>query len=113
MPTDRKRSERIVIRSCLSLAMLAGCGGGPSQRELNNARAFEALLTAVSLQNERELERDAETIEQRHASGQLSDGNYQSLLEVISRARARDWSSAEKAAYHFRAQFGDGGAYFP
>ena len=89
-----------------------GCGGEPSRREVDNARAFEALLTAVSLKNEQQLERDARTIDERHASGELSDGKYRELGEIIGRARAKDWAGAEKRAYEFRAQFGDRGSFF-
>ncbi|MDR3620392.1 MAG: hypothetical protein P4L85_13660 [Paludisphaera borealis] len=91
---------------------LAGCGGEPTQREVQNARAFEALLTAVSLKNEKELERDAKLIKERHASGELSDGNHREIEKIIEKARAKDWAGAEKQAYEFRAQFGDQGSYF-
>ena len=93
-------------------AILAGCGGEPTAREIGNARAFEALLTAVSLKHDREVERDAEEIERRHGSGELSDAMYRELSEVIAKARARDWAGAEKKAYAFRAQFGDEGSFF-
>jgi hypothetical protein len=91
---------------------MAGCGGEPSAREVANARAFEALLTAVSLKNEKELEKDARIIEDRHASGELSDGSYQEIREIIEKARAKDWEGAVKRAYAFRARFGDQGSYF-
>jgi hypothetical protein len=91
---------------------LAGCGGEPSQRQVQNARAFEALLTAVSLKHDKEAERDAKLIEERRASGELSLANYRELSEIIARARAKDWAGAEKRAYEFRARFGDTGSYF-
>ena len=91
---------------------LAGCGGEPSQREVKNARAFEALLTAVSLKNETEVERDAKLIDERHASGEISDANYREIAEIIEKARAKDWAGAEKRAYEFRSQFGDRGSFF-
>ena len=89
-----------------------GCGGEPSRREVLNARAFEALLTAVSLKNRSELEQDARMIEERHAQGELSDSSYRTLRAVIEKARGGDWKSAEGRAYEFRKQFGDRGAYF-
>jgi hypothetical protein len=97
--------------AALALA-LAGCGGEPSRREVENARAFEALLTAVSLKHEREVERDAQVIDERHASGELSERNYRALAEIVAKARAKDWAEAERRAYAFRAPFGDQGAYF-
>jgi hypothetical protein len=97
----------------LGLALtLLGCGGEPSERELKNAKAFEALLTAVTLKNEKELEKDAAVIDERHSSGELSEGKYKEIWEVIEKARSKDWDGAEKRAYEFRAQFGDRGSYF-
>jgi hypothetical protein len=92
--------------------LFGGCGGGPSPREIQNARAFEALLTAVSLKDRAELEKDARTVEHHHERGDLSDPNYAVLTEIIARARKGDWSAAEAQAYKFREQFGDRGAYF-
>ena len=110
MPTT---SERVLVFSLAALLLIpAGCGGEPSEREVKNARAFEALLTAVSLKNSKELERDARIIEDRHTSGDLSGGNHRELVEVIEKARAKDWAGAEKRAYEFRAKFGDSGSYF-
>lgn len=116
MPTPSER--RCVLRrawapgAALVLALVAGCGGAPSEREVQNARAFEAFLTAVSLRNEREVERDAALLERRHADDEISDRRFAELAPIIARARARDWAEAEKRAYEFRAQFGDRGSYF-
>ncbi len=67
------------------LPALAGCGE-PSVREYENRRELEALLTAVSLKNAKELEKDAGRIEARHASGALSDAPYKELREIIEKA---------------------------
>jgi hypothetical protein len=105
--------ERALVHSlAVSLLVLVGCGGEPSEREVKNARAFEALLSAVSLKNPKELEGDARLIKGRHDSGDLSEGNYRVLVEVIEKARTKDWAGAERRAYEFRARFGDSGAYF-
>jgi hypothetical protein len=84
------------------LVTLAGCSGEPSERELKNRRELEALLTAVSLKNQKELDRDAGRIEARHTSGELSDAPYRTLQEIIKKARDGDWAAAEKQAYEFR-----------
>jgi hypothetical protein len=81
--------------------ILAGCGE-PSLRELENRRELEALLTAISLQNQRELERDVKRIDDRHTSGQLSDEGYSYLQDIIKKAQAGDWTGAEKQAYALR-----------
>jgi hypothetical protein len=94
------------IRSRLLIGlglMLSGCGE-PSQRELKNRGELEALLTAVSLKNSKELEKDAKRIDDRHHAGELSDSSFQSLNEIIGKARSGDWAEAEKKAYHFREQ---------
>ncbi len=83
------------------LLTLAGCGE-PSIRELKNRRELEALLTAVSLKNKTELDRDIKRIDDRHSSGELSDDGYKDLREIIEKAQAGDWSGAEKQAYELR-----------
>ena len=108
---DRGRGFRATVLTGLVVTLL-GCGREPSDRELKNARAFEALLTAVSLKSEKELEKDAKCIDERHTTGELSESKYKELLEIVEKARAKDWEGAEKRAYEFRAQFGDQGAYF-
>ena len=80
---------------------LGGCGE-PSLRELENRRELEALLTAVSLKNKKELDRDIKRIEDRHTSGELSDDSYKDLQEIVKKAQAGDWAGAEKQAYEFR-----------
>ncbi len=119
MPTLTDPPSKFLRRRALHLPLILvglsgpfGCGGEPSLREIRNAQAFEALLTAVSLRNVQEVERDAKRIDQRHDAGELSDGNYQSLSAIIAKARAKDWGGAAKQAYDFRAQFGDRGSYF-
>jgi hypothetical protein len=107
----RGRRFRATVLAGLVLT-LVGCDGEPSDREVKNARVFEALLTAVSLKNEKELEKDAKLIDERHAAGELSDGKYQEIQEIVEKARLKDWGGAEKRAYEFRAQFGDKGSYF-
>src|SRR5271168_2168686 len=83
------------------LLAIAGCGE-PSERELKNRRELEALLTAISLKNAKELERDIKRIDDRHASGELSDDGYKDLREIVKKAKAGDWSGAEKQAYELR-----------
>ncbi len=83
------------------LLNVLGCGE-PSPRELKNRQEFEALLTAVSLKNKAELDKDAKRIEDRHSSGELSDDGFKDLQSIIAKARDGKWSDAEKLAYEFR-----------
>jgi hypothetical protein len=84
----------------LALAV-AGCGE-PSERELKNRRELEALLTAISLKNAKELEKDIKRIDDRHTSGELSADGYRDLQEIAKKAQAGDWGGAEKQAYQLR-----------
>ena len=84
----------------LALAIV-GCGE-PSERELKNRRELEALLTAISLKNAKELDKDIKRIDDRHASGELSDGGYKDLGDIVKKAKAGNWSGAEKQAYELR-----------
>jgi hypothetical protein len=102
---------RTFVSAWLLLALI-GCGGEPSQREVLNARAFEALLTAVSLRSKTELEKDAKILHERHDARELSDSKYEDLQQIIAKARSGDWDGAEKHAYQFREQFGDRGSFF-
>jgi hypothetical protein len=81
--------------------LLTGCGD-PSVRELKNRRELEALLTAISLKNQKELDKDIQRIEERHTSGELSAESYSDLQEIIKKAKDGDWGGAEKQAYELR-----------
>jgi hypothetical protein len=98
-----KSRGRGIAGSCLMFAalVLAGCGE-PSVRELKNRRELEALLTAISLKNKKELDKDIRRIDERHAAGELSDARYIDLSEIIKKARGGDWAGAEKKAYEMR-----------
>ena len=99
-PRPRLRATRTAVLAGLLLT-LGGCGE-PSARELKNRQEFEALLTAIALRSTTELEKDSQRLEARHAMGELSDKVYKELQEIILKARAGDWSGAEKEAYAFR-----------
>ena len=99
-----------IVLTGLVLAFV-GCGE-PSRREVENARAFEALLSSVSLMNAKELEKNAARIDERYAAKELSESRYKVLQRIIEKARTREWVAAEAQAYEFRAEFGDRGSYF-
>jgi hypothetical protein len=75
---------------------------GPTPEDRDNRRAFDALLTAVTLKNPRLLDLSVERIAARHDAGQFSDEDYQSLNAIAERARAGDWAAAEQDGYAFR-----------
>jgi uncharacterized protein HemX len=102
--TDAPRPRSHTLRTTLLvwLVLLLGGCGEPSVRELKNRRELEALLTAISLKNKKELDKDILRIEERHASGELSDESYKDLQGIAKKAQAGDWGGAEKQAYELR-----------
>ena len=98
---DGRIPSRPLLPLTAWLLLAWGCGE-PSARELKNRQEFEALLTAVSLKDKAELEKDAKRIEARRRSGELSDGGHGDLQVIIEKARTGDWAGAEEAAYEFR-----------
>jgi hypothetical protein len=86
----------------VSLVLLIGGCGEPSIRELKNRRELEALLTAISLKNRKELEKDIQRIDERHATGELSDASYGDLRAIFEKAQAGNWAAAEEQAYEMR-----------
>jgi hypothetical protein len=94
---------RATIIAGLLLAM-AGCSADPTDRERKNRRELEALLTAITLKDREQLDRDAERIEARHASGELSAAPYKAIGVVVEKARSGDWAGAERDAYRFREE---------
>ena len=70
-PDDSPCSSHCVI--CSPVAANLRYGSSKNRREL------EALLTAISLKNAKELEKDIKRIDDRHASGELSDDGYKDL----------------------------------
>ncbi len=100
---SKRRRRTFSSGAAALLWMLAGCGE-PSIRELKNRGDLEALLTAVTMKNGVELEKDAKRIDARRAEGQLSQEVYNDLREIIQSARSGNWASAEKQAYELRAK---------
>jgi hypothetical protein len=100
LESGRVRKLRITLLMGLVLAF-TGCGE-PSDREMKNRRELEALLTAISLKNKKELESDIKRIEERHTSGELSEAGFKDLQDIFKMAQAGDWSGAEKLAYDLR-----------
>jgi hypothetical protein len=96
----RGQTSRTILLVCLVL-LFSGCGE-PSVRELKNRRELEALLTAISLKNQKELDKDILRIAERHKSGELSDASFKDLQAIAQKAQDGDWGGAEKQAYEMR-----------
>ena len=94
------------IRGLVALALAAplaawGCSP-PSEIDRDNRRLVDAILTAITMQNENWLEDDAQLAEERHSAGQLTEAEFEELQSILEIARSGDWQAAEKAGYAFR-----------
>jgi len=99
------KPSHILLRAAtvatLAISFGAGCNR-PPQVTGENRRIIVSLVTAVSARNSDWLKTNAELIEKERAAGKLSDAEYQSFSAIVSQAQARDWKSAETAAYALR-----------
>ncbi len=84
-----------------ALLCLSGCGK-PSEEARQNRRLVDAVLTAVTTKNVKELEKCKGLLDKRRADGLLSDGNHKQLGAIIDQARSGKWAEAEEALYKFR-----------
>ena len=71
---------------------LTGCGE-PSVRELKNRRELEALLTAISLKNQKELDKDIQQI--KSAMPRASSPTKATRTSARSARRLREGTGAE------------------
>jgi hypothetical protein len=69
---------------------------------LKNRQELEALLTAVSLKSDKDLQTSAARIETRKKAGELSETAYNDLQTIIASAKKHEWAEAVKLAYDFR-----------
>lgn len=85
----------------LFLLSLGGCGG-VSESQRDNRRLLDAILTAISLRNEKELLQDERLLEQRRAASQLSEESFQAIQQIVDKAKSHDWQQAEEELYEYR-----------
>jgi hypothetical protein len=104
MNTKRLRSAVLgtSLVATLGLGVLAWGGRAPTMEERDNRKAVDAMLTAITMKNNRLLEESARRAQARRAADQLTEEQYQGMEAVIKKARARDWAGAEKDGYAFR-----------
>jgi hypothetical protein len=91
---------QVVVATVL---LMQGCRQ-PTEVDRDNRRLLDAIITALSMSNEKWLSEDEQLLQTRHAAGHITDDEFQQLEAVIGQARRGQWSGAEEAAYQFRKQ---------
>lgn len=99
-PTVLSRGTVFAVALAL-LVPVAGCGQ-PSEETRQNRRLVDAVLTAVTTKNRKELDKDAALWDQRRADGALSEKSHKAVRACIEKAQAGDWAGAEDGLYRFR-----------
>lgn len=80
---------------------VTGCSG-PSETTRDKRRLMDAVLTAVTIRNVDELSKDKLLVSARHHAGQLSGTTHDAILQIIKKAEAGDWVTAERELYELR-----------
>jgi len=95
------RRGGLLARLPVAFLLVAGCGR-PPQVASQNRELITSLATAVSAKNAQWLESNSRLIEKRRTDGQISDADYGTLTAVVAKARAGDWTGAERDVYALR-----------
>ncbi len=77
----------------MGLVALVGCER--PQVGANNYRLIESLRTAISARRGDWLDENVKLISQRHASGEMNDGQFAAFESILALARGGDWAGAE------------------
>ena len=100
MATRANRRAVLILRVAV-LGLAAGCGK-PTEEARQNRRLLDALLTAVTTKNRKELDKDAALWDKRQADKLPADGPHAAGRACIDKAKAGDWAGAEAGLYQFR-----------
>ncbi len=80
------------------LTVIVLCGCGRPQVAPKNLRLTASLRTALSAQDREWLDQNAEVIDERHQSGEMSGEEYEAFQAILAEARAGNWHEAEEEA---------------
>ena len=97
----RPSRRAFFVTAAGTLVGVCGCGK-PSEDARQNRRLVDAVLTAVTMKNRTELDKDAALWDKRLADGNLKERPHKAVTACIAKARAGDWAAAEKDLYQFR-----------
>ncbi len=95
--------QNLLICSVLfaSTFTVAGCSR-PTVTARENRRLLDAILTAITMKNEKWLADDNEIAKTRHEAGQLTDWEFEQLSKIIDKGSSGEWKTAEELGYEFR-----------
>lgn len=96
-----RRFLRRTLFAILFVSM-AGCSQKPAEEARQNRRLVDAILTAVTTRNQKELKRDAVLWNKRLADGLLEAASHRAVSDSIAKASNGDWAGAEDDLYRFR-----------
>ena len=86
----------------LYIAVVFGGCSKISDESRQNRRVVDAVLTAVTLKNVKELDRDTVLLDKRLADGLLAEQHFKAVKAIIQKARSGNWHEAEVELYKFR-----------
>lgn len=101
-PPPAAASGRAVLTAALCVPLVLGGCGKPSEDARQNRRLVDAVLTAVTIKNRKQLDKDAALWDRRRADGLVAEAPHQAVKACIEKARAGDWAGAEDDLYKFR-----------
>ena len=84
-----------------SSLLVVGCSA-PTETARENRRLLDAILTAITMKNQKWLSDDAEIAKTRHEARQLTDWEFEQLSKIIDKGSAGEWKTAEELGYEFR-----------
>ena len=64
-----------------------------------NRNILRGLVTAVSSKKTEWLDEAVKLIEDQHSKKEMSDNEYQTLMNIVNKAKSGDWSTAQKEAF--------------
>ena len=102
--SPRDISSRFSKLMLIAVGLVASGCGKPSETTRDNRRLMDAILTAVTIRDSKELSNDQKLLNVRRDAGKLSKKAYSILRDAISQAEAGEWATAEKQLYEFRKQ---------
>lgn len=94
-----RRAALVLVAA--AFAGLGGCGQ-PSEEARQNRRLVDAVLTAVTVKNRKQLDKDVALWDKRLADGLLAEKPHRAVKACAEKARAGDWAGAEDDLYRFR-----------